>query len=175
MMHPVMPPAAALQPMPPPLLTFMRWLVTSMLLLSLPVAVHGQSESDRGSLEREVMMVLDDFISAFNRKDARAEERAYHFPHYRLAGGQMMMLTGPGAQTQAWMNGAYEALRGTGWAHSAWTRRRIVHLSDSKAHIDTEFTRYRQDGSSIGSYESLYIVTKENGRWGIKLRSSFAQ
>ncbi|CAN5635953.1 hypothetical protein BH23GEM3_BH23GEM3_02640 [soil metagenome] len=153
----------------------MRWLVTAILLLSLPVSVHGQSDAARGSAEREVMMVLDDFMSAFNRNDARAEERTYQFPHYRLAGGRMMMLTEPGAQTQAWMNGAYEALRDAGWAHSAWTRRGIVHLSDSKAHVDTEFTRYRQDGSIIGSYESLYIVTKENGRWGIKLRSSFAQ
>jgi hypothetical protein len=153
----------------------MRWLVTSMLLVSLPTAIHGQSEFDRGNAEREVLMVLDDFMSAFNRNDARAEERTYQFPHYRLAGGQMMMLNEPGAQTQAWINGAYEALRITGWAHSAWTRRRIVHLSDAKAHVDAEFTRYRHDGSTIGSYESLYIVTRENGRWGIKQRSSFAQ
>ena len=26
-----------------------------------------------------------------------------------------------------------------------------------------------------GTYDSLYILTKENGRWGVKLRSSFAR
>jgi hypothetical protein len=71
------------------------------------------------------------------------------------------------------MNGTYNALRESGWDHSAWTRRRIVHISDAKAHVDTEFTRYRKDGSAIGNFESLYIVTKEGGKWGIKLRSSF--
>jgi len=42
-------------------------------------------------------------------------------------------------------------------------------------HVDTKFSRYREDGSLIGSFDSLYIVTKEDGRWGVKLRSSFAQ
>jgi len=61
------------------------------------------------------------------------------------------------------------------WHHSKWDRRRIVHASDDKVHVDTRFTRYRADGSVIGSYDSLYILTQENGRWGVKMRSSFAQ
>lgn len=153
----------------------MKWLVASFLLLSLQVVGHGQTTFDRAKAEREVMIVLDDFMVAFNRQDARAEERTYQFPHYRMVSGQMAMLNEPGAQTQAWMNATYKAFRDAGWDHSAWTRRRVVHISDSKAHVDTEFTRYRKDGSIIGSYESLYVVTKEDGRWGIKLRSSFAQ
>jgi hypothetical protein len=40
--------------------------------------------------------------------------------------------------------------------------------------VDTLFLRYRADGSLIGSFESLYVLTKEQGRWGVKLRSSFA-
>ncbi|MGH9845390.1 MAG: hypothetical protein ACREEM_42295 [Blastocatellia bacterium] len=63
----------------------------------------------------------------------------------------------------------------TDWHHSRWDRRRIVHAAADKIHVDTKFTRYRADGSRIGSYESLYILTKEDGRWGVKLRSSFAQ
>ena len=41
-------------------------------------------------------------------------------------------------------------------------------------HIDTRFTRYRADGSVLVSYDSLYIVTKQSGRWGVLARSSFA-
>jgi hypothetical protein len=50
-----------------------------------------------------------------------------------------------------------------------------VHASDDKIHVDTRFTRFRADGSRLGSYDSLYIVTKQNGRWGVKMRSSFAR
>ena len=34
--------------------------------------------------------------------------------------------------------------------------------------------RYRADGSVIGGFDSIYVVTCENGHWGIKARSSFA-
>jgi hypothetical protein len=153
----------------------MRWLVASLLLLSLQVPGYGQTTFDRAKAERDVMTVLDNFMAAFNRQDATAEERTYQFPHYRLASGQMTVMNAPGTETQAWMNATYKAFRDAGWDHSTWTRRRIVHISDSKAHVDAEFTRYRKDGSIIGSYESLYILTQENRRWGIKQRSSFAQ
>jgi hypothetical protein len=69
----------------------------------------------------------------------------------------------------------WETMAKDGWHHSKWDRRRIIHTSDNKVHVDTKFTRYREDGTKIGSYESLYIVTKENGQWGVKMRSSFAQ
>ena len=84
----------------------------------------------------------------------------------------MSVWEAPGAETEAWMNGNYKTLREAGWDHSAWTRRRMIHISDSKVHVDTEVTRYRKDGSVIARFESLYILTKENGRWGIKMRSS---
>jgi len=119
------------------------------------------------------MSVLDVFMDAFNQQDARAEERTYQFPHYRLANGLMSVWSAPGTETEAWMNSTYKTLRESGWDHSSWTRRRIVHISDSKAHVDTEITRHRKDGAVIARLESLYIVTKEDSRWGIKMRSSF--
>ena len=50
------------------------------------------------------------------------------------------------------------------WDHTAWSRRQIIHLSDSKVHVNTEVTRYRKDGSVLGRFNSLYILTKEDGR-----------
>jgi hypothetical protein len=144
----------------------------AILLFVAPVSAQTV-QIDRAQTEREVMAVLDAFMDAFNRQDARAEERTYHFPHYRLASGQMAVYETAGAATESWMSNTYRTLREAGWDHSSWTRRRIVHLSDSKVHVDTEVTRYRKDGSVLGRFDSLYIVTKENGRWGIKMRSSF--
>ena len=50
----------------------------------------------------------------------------------------------------------------------------MIHSGPDKVHVDTRFTRYRSDGSVIASYDSLYIVTKRDGRWGVLVRSSFA-
>ena len=82
------------------------------------------------------------------------------------------VLNAPGQQDETRLKEQFKAM---GWARSAWKRRKIVHLSDSKVHVDTEFTRYRADGTEIASYDSLYILIKEGDRWGIKMRSSFAK
>ena len=117
------------------------------------------------------MEVLDTWMDAFNRLDIIAWEKTFHFPHYRLASGNMRILNKPGEQD---VERIRKNLTARGWHHSAWDRRNIVHASASKVHVDTQFTRYRADGTVIASYESLYVLTYEAGRWGIKLRSSFA-
>lgn len=121
-------------------------------------------------IESEVMRLLDDYMSGWNRKDLVAWERTFHFPHYRLASGKMTVLDRPGVQDaiRVW------ASAGSDWHHSRWDRRRIVHSSPDKVHVDTKVTRCRADGSVISSFESLYILTKEDGRWGVRMRSSFA-
>ena len=125
----------------------------------------------RETIEAEVIEVLDTWMEAFNRMDIVAWENTFHFPHYRLASGNMRILNKPGEQD---VERIKTNLTARGWHHSGWDRRNMVHVSESKVHVDTQFTRYRADGSVVASYESLYVLTYEEGRWGIKLRSSFA-
>ena len=122
-------------------------------------------------IEAEIIEVLDTWMAAFNRLDMVAWEETFHFPHYRLASGNMRILNESGEQD---VERIRQNLTARGWHHSGWDRRNIVHISESKVHVDTQFTRYRADGTVIASYESLYVLTYESGRWGIKLRSSFA-
>ena len=125
----------------------------------------------RETIEAEIIEVLDTWMEAFNRMDMVAWENTFHFPHYRLASGNMRILNKPGEQD---VERIKTNLTARGWHHSAWDRRDMVHVSESKVHVDTQFTRYRADGTVVASYESLYVLTYEDGRWGIKLRSSFA-
>lgn len=145
--------------------------VWTMLLVGLLLCAGFVSpQASQKQIEAEAMKLLDDYMSAWNRKDLVEWEKTFHFPHYRLASGKMSVLERAGQQdaTRIWA-----AI--PGWHHSKWERRRIISASADKVHVDTKFTRFREDGSQIGSYESLYILTKENGRWGVKLRSSYAQ
>jgi hypothetical protein len=149
-------------------------LVTFLLAAAVSAASLPQAPTERvdPALETAAMKLLDEYMAAWNSKDVTAWERIFHFPHYRLASGKMTVLERPGQQDEARL---WQTMAASGWHHSKWDRRRIVHASADKIHVDTKFTRYRADGSRIGSYESLYILTKEDGRWGVKLRSSFAQ
>ena len=52
--------------------------------------------------------------------------------------------------------------------------RRPPHATADKVHLEMRFTRWREDGSVIGSYTSIYVITCVEGRWGIQARSTFA-
>ena len=148
-----------------------EWLLITALLISPALVVADPAPE--GLVEAEVMRVLDEFMASFNAMNMKAHAGTYHFPHYRLAGGRMTIMADAEQLLQR-EPGLRELLAAIGWHHSAWDRRIISMRSNEKVHVDTRFTRYRADGSVIGSYDSLYVLTLENGRWAIKLRSSFA-
>lgn len=115
------------------------------------------------------MGVLDAFMVAFNARDSEAFEATFKFPSIRLASNRLLTLEKGFHKPENFETGAFE-----GWDHSEWERRNIIHAGPDKVHIDTRFTRYRKDGSVIGGFDSIYIVTLQDGHWGVKIRSSFA-
>ncbi len=117
------------------------------------------------------MLVLDRFMAALNAQDEAAVNDTLHFPHVRIAGGRVQVWSRPGDYELAAFRARVDA---DGWARSAWDERRIIHAGSDKVHLDTEFSRYRGDGTRIAAFRSIYIVTRQEGRWGIQARSSFA-
>ena len=115
------------------------------------------------------LQVLDDFMAAFNARDIAAWQTTFNFPSVRLASNTLVIIDADYHQPEMFGRGALAE-----WDHSAWARREIIHSGPDKVHIDTRFVRYRKDGSEIGGFDSIYVVTCENGHWGVKARSSYA-
>jgi hypothetical protein len=159
-------------------------LIGSLLMLCFAIMAFTVFDGTEGSHQKEgshqidpkvkaeVMTVLDKYLNTFNARDLAGWEKTYQFPHYRLASGKMSVLDRAGLRDSTQVFGA---LVSQGWHHSRWAHRNVVHASADKVHVDTQFIRYRADGTPIGSYESLYVLTRENGTWGVKLRSSYAE
>ena len=112
---------------------------------------------------------LDSFMTAFNARDVKAFEATFNLPSVRLASNKMVIIEAGYHQP-----GMFERGPLAEWDHSAWERREVIHAGPDKVHFDTRFTRYRKDGSVIGGFDSIYVVTCENGHWGVKARSSYA-
>jgi len=112
---------------------------------------------------------LDAFMAAFNARDIPAYEATFNFPHVRFASGKVTIIDLGYHRPEMFTRGALAE-----WDHSAWQRRDVIHAGADKVHIDTRFARYRKDGSVIGGFDSIYIVTRQDGRWGIQGRSSYA-
>jgi len=118
----------------------------------------------------EALAVLDAFMAALNLGDEAAVNASFHFPHVRLASGKVTVWQSPGDYK---LEGFY-ARAGEGWARSQWERRTPIHVGADKVHLAVEFSRWRSDGTELGRHQSIYVVTRLEGRWGIQARSSFA-
>ena len=126
------------------------------------------SDEGRAACER----VLARWMEALNRYDAAAMDELMHFPHARLAPGSVSVYPAPGNNPMD----LFDRLRREGgWHHSAWDETRLVQSSPNKAHYAVRYTRYREDGSVIGVYDSLYVFAAIGGHWRIQARSSFGQ
>ena len=119
---------------------------------------------------KSAMGAMDDYLAGLNHGDEQAVNDACNFPHVRLAGGKVVV----------WQNhGDYKlkdfvARAGDGWHHSTWDERIPIHVGPSKVHLKVKFSRWRKDGSLLSTFETIYIVTLQDGHWGIQARSSFA-
>jgi hypothetical protein len=157
--------------------------ILTLLGLALGGASTGRGPAD-GAVHAErdaaIMEVLDRYMDALNALDIEAHVSTYHFPHYRHAGGvivvwqdaaeAMPILRVPVGERRAALRSALEP----DWHRSEWIHREIVQGDGAKVHVATRFVRLRGDGTVIKTFESLYVMTFEDGRWGIRGRSSFA-
>ena len=138
-----------------------------LVFLLTPIHVHAETKTPNDI----ALATLDRFMTAFNDQDIDAWAETLNYPHVRFASGTVTTYDSSDAFKDRLI---FPALAATGWHHSLWTKRTITLSSDKKVHIDTEFERRNADDQSIGRYRSLYIVTEQNGRWGIQARSSLA-
>jgi hypothetical protein len=113
---------------------------------------------------------LDDYMAALNQGDEAGVNAACNFPHVRLAGGKVVVWQKHGDYKLA----DFLARAGDGWAESKWDERTPIHVGDKKVHLKVRFSRWRRDGSLLGRFETIYIVTNQDGHWGIQARSSSA-
>ena len=120
--------------------------------------------------ETDAMRCLEDFMSAWNARDVEAFAATFNYPSVRIASGKIRMIESAASH----LPDTFERMAAAGWHHSEWLRRNILHSSDDKVHFDTRFGRYREDGSTNGEYDSIYIVNKQDNHWGVQGRSSFA-
>jgi len=147
------------------------FVVASVLIATGIHANDRRDGSGNPSAAQAAMKVLDEFMLSFNNRDMAAWSETLNYPHVRFASGEV----------RVWQDieefsatPPFSALSETGWDHSHWISRKVVMSSPAKVHIATVFQRFNSDNQSIGVYESMYIVTRVGGRWGIQSRSSLA-
>ena len=131
------------------------------------------SESHNPESEAQATQVVEAFMAALNSGDNRALFDAMHVPHIRLSGnGVAIHLTKEELELE-YLKG-FTSRAGETWHHTDLNWVRPLHSSEDKAHLYIQWTRYDNDGAVFATHQALWIMTREDGRWGAQARSSFA-
>jgi hypothetical protein len=121
--------------------------------------------------EAQARKAMDQFMTAFNARDPEAWAATLNYPHVRFASNQVRVYNNATDFTQE--NKDY-AQRLAPWHHSSWESMQAIQSGADKVHFAVVFIRYDAAGKEISRFPSLYVVTLQNGHWGVQARSSFA-
>ncbi|HEX7037668.1 MAG TPA: hypothetical protein VF210_18000 [Pseudomonadales bacterium] len=141
--------------------------IAALVAFAVPAAAWCAEDSEQAARQ-----VMTDFLAAFNARDEAAWADTLLFPHVRLASGTVRVY--PDRQAFLAEMDLTRFAEQTGWDHSTWDDMRVIQASPDKVHIAVTFSRFDAEGSRIGSYDSLYVIERAGGRWGVRARSSFA-
>jgi hypothetical protein len=118
---------------------------------------------------REALAVVERYIAGLNARDTEAIRAAFNFPHLRIgANGNLARYE---KREDYEFGNFFRAVARDGWHHTILDKAEVVFATVGKAHVAVNFTRCREDDSVIGHYFSLYVVTCQDGHWGIQVGS----
>lgn len=153
-------------------LTITALVLLAALAFRLAPIAHAQRDVETQRAIVAAMASLDDYMNAFNARDPKAWAATLNYPHVRIA-SESVRVWETEADFAGYMDFNAFAQR-FGWDRSAWDTREVVQAGPDKVHIAVTFSRYNAANEKIATFDSLYIMTKQDGAWGTQARSSFA-
>ena len=120
----------------------------------------------------DARVALDRWGKALNARDLEGMVATMHFPHVRLAGGRFQTWQ-TADDFGAGHDAGTERLREEGWDQTVQESVDTVHEGPDKVHFAIRMSRRRQNGSEYRGFDTLWIFTLIDGRWGVQFRSSY--
>ncbi len=129
-------------------------------------------EAERTKNEAAALKAVRDYMDALNSRDRKACAATLNYPHVRIASGSLRVWE-TAKEYAGWMD-FDQFIRETSWHHSNLDSMRAIQTSTKGIILALVYTRYDAKSKKIATYETLYFVTKQDGHWGVRARSSFA-
>lgn len=121
--------------------------------------------------EEPALKAVRGYFEATNAHDGEAFQDTLNYPHTRLAAGGIRHWEQRPAPSP---NFLAEVSKNTpDWHHSTLDEAKVVQSSRDKVHVALRFTRWDASGKALETHHSFYVVTNQDGHWGIQVRSSF--
>ncbi|XOV87948.1 MAG: hypothetical protein ACFHX7_23825 [Pseudomonadota bacterium] len=121
-------------------------------------------------LKQTGLDAVDKFITTWNSRDPVLWASSLNFPHVRPAPRGPVQIAETAEDYIARVD--YNRVIATGWDHSEWDYRQVLHTSPRKIHVVGQWCRYNKAGENILTNPVVYIVTRMADKWGIQSRFS---
>jgi len=133
-------------------------------------ALRGQVPLDANAVairSHQALVALDRYLETWNSRNPLLWASSLHFPHVRPGPGAFELSRTP-EEYAAGVN--YQQTLSTGWHHSEWVSREVLHVGLHKVHVSGAWQRYTADDRPLVGSLITYIVTNQSGRWGVQSR-----
>jgi hypothetical protein len=144
--------------------------VSLLLVGPFDVAIGARAPLDAAAVALRshlALQALDRYLETWNSRNPRLWASSLHYPHIRPGPGAFELSRTP-EEYAAGVN--FAQTLATGWHHSEWTSRRVLQVGVDKVHVAGQWTRYAEDGRELTGSAITYILTNQNGRWGVLSR-----
>ena len=123
---------------------------------------------------QEAISVANRWNDAFNVGDVETQTSHMHFPHLRLSGDNEFQSYKDADDFCVRHKNVFKRLiEREGWHHTTSLSVDAVQMGAEKVHLTIRQSRRHEDGTEYKVFDTFWIVTKIDGRWGLQFRSSF--
>ena len=129
-------------------------------------------ESEAEQIADIAIAKVEEYLNAFNSREPVAWAATLNYPHLRIASGELRV-----SETEEEFANQMDFdvfAERFGWDHSEWDEIEAIQVAENGVNVALTFSRYNAAGDVVSTFNTLYLVTNDNGRWGVLARSSFA-
>ena len=134
-----------------------------VLLVLLSTTANAQSDQES---EMEARTALERFLEAWNSADNNIIQKTVNYPFITHAPFGMVVANEPEQFTTN-----FDELKKQGWARSTFDKITVGQSSDQKVNFEVEYSRLNAAGEVINRGYMFYVVTNNEGRWGMQYRA----
>ena len=135
------------------------------LLLTLVGALEAAEENPEGAA-LDAINALELFLEDWNAADLEAIQEHLNFPHITHSPAGLVIADARGDFAQD-----FALLRSQGWHRSSFDNFQVLQQSADKVNVLVDFRRFDESDAVISSARVFYVVTRQDGRWGMQYRS----
>lgn len=138
-------------------------LVLACLTGLLNTVVVAQSAQEP---EMEAKLALERFLQAWNTANNSAIQKEVNYPHVTHAPFGLVI-----ANEEANFVTDFQELKKQGWSSSRFDRITRGQSSEEKVNFAVEYSRLNARGEVYSRGYVFYVVTRQNGHWGMQYRA----